>query len=74
MQLGQLASGDEEEERKQRDFKSLLNKLTPEKYQVILQKMVDVGIDTLQTLYGFIDQVTGRTPLYSCNGILCSTA
>ena len=58
LQLGRRISENPEEEERQREFKSLLNKLTPEKYDVIYKKMLDVGIKAPLTLYGLIDQVS----------------
>lgn len=54
---GQIQSEDPEEEKKQKEFKSLLNKVTPEKYEVIHARINAVGIEKAITLQGLIDQV-----------------
>lgn len=58
LQLGRLMSEDPEEEERQRQYKSLLNKLTPEKYETILDKMMTIEVTQPLTLYGLIDQVS----------------
>ena len=55
--VGAVSPDDPEEARKQRDFKSLLNKITPEKYDVIRDKILAVGIETPATLDGLIGLV-----------------
>ena len=57
MQLGALVSSDPEEEKRQKDFKSLLNKLTLDNYATIKDKIVAVGIASETTMNGLIDQV-----------------
>ena len=58
VQIGKLSSEDPVEERKQKEIKSLLNKVTPEKFDVIFKKLLDVtGTDNITTLRGLIDQV-----------------
>ncbi len=57
VQLGAIVSNDPEEERRQKDFKSLLNKLTLDNYGTIKDKIVAVGIASETTLKGLIDQV-----------------
>lgn len=57
MQRGRLLSENPEEEKKQKEIKSLLNKITPEKYTVIRDKIVACNIDTPMSLRGLIDQV-----------------
>ena len=47
----------DEEERKQRSFKSILNKLTPQNFEKLLEKVLDEGISTAQTLIGLIAQL-----------------
>ena len=47
----------DEEERKQRSFKSILNKLTPHNFEKLLEKVLDEGISTAQTLIGLIAQL-----------------
>ncbi|CAL8464440.1 g3975 [Coccomyxa elongata] len=55
--LGLLVSEDPEEEKRQKEFKSFLNKITPDNYETILEKIIAVGIDSPGTLQGLIDQV-----------------
>lgn len=55
---GQIQTDDPEEEKKQKEFKSLLNKLTPEKYETIRNKLLAVGIEQAITLQGLIDQAS----------------
>ena len=57
MQRGKLISENPEEEKKQKELKSLLNKITPEKYAVIRDKILAVGVNTVLSLKGLIDQV-----------------
>lgn len=52
-----LISENPEEEKKQKLIKSLLNKITPEKYDVIRGKLLATNIDSPLSLYGLIDQV-----------------
>ena len=63
LQLGALVSEDPEEEKRQKDFKSFLNKLTLDNYDTIKDKIVAVGIVSEATLIGLIDQVRLRTAL-----------
>ncbi len=56
-QLGLLVSEDPEEEKRQKEFKSFLNKITPDNYETIREKIIAVGIDSPATLQGLIDQV-----------------
>jgi len=58
----------DEEEKKQREFKSLLNKLTPENFGKLLEKVVDVGITEPKTLMGLIGQMFDKAltePIFS---------
>ncbi len=59
-QLGLLVSEDPEEEKRQKEFKSFLNKITPDNYETIREKIIAVGIDSPGTLQGLIDQA--RSP------------
>ena len=52
-----MISENPDEEKKQRDIKALLNKITPEKYDVIKDKLLRSNIDSPLSLYGLIDQV-----------------
>ncbi|KAK9820051.1 hypothetical protein WJX72_005497 [[Myrmecia] bisecta] len=56
-EVGKVLSDDPDEERKQKEIKSLLNKVTPEKFDKIFDQMVAVGIATPKTLRGLINQV-----------------
>ena len=47
----------DEEEKKQRAFKGILNKLTPENFDKLLEKILEEGIDEAQTLMGLIGQL-----------------
>ena len=58
LQRGKLISENPEEEKKQKNIKSLLNKITPEKYAVIRDKLLAAEIDSPLSLYGLIDQVS----------------
>ncbi|CAK0783381.1 hypothetical protein CVIRNUC_006580 [Coccomyxa viridis] len=55
--LGATSSDDPDEEKRQKEFKSLLNKLTLDNYETIKDKIVSVGIVSVTTLKGLIDQV-----------------
>ena len=55
-QVGKLRTDDPEEEKKQKDFKSMLNKLTPNNQEKLLQKFLAVGITQAKTLRNLIDQ------------------
>ena len=58
----------DEEEKKQREFKSLLNKLTPENFGKLLEKVIDVGITEPKTLIGLIGQMFDKAltePIFS---------
>jgi hypothetical protein len=48
---------DPEEEAKQRTFKGILNKLTPDNFERLSQQLLDVGITEAKTLIGLIAQV-----------------
>ena len=61
LQLGALVSEDPDEEKRQKDFKSLLNKLTLDNYATIKDKIEAVGITSETTLKGLIDQVRCMT-------------
>lgn len=58
----------DEEEKKQREFKSLLNKLTPENFGKLLEKIIAVGITEPKTLLGLISQMFEKAltePIFS---------
>lgn len=63
MQRGAFVTDDPEEEKRQKEFKSLLNKITPDNYQTIKEKILAVGINNPVTLTGLISQVR--------NNLLC---
>lgn len=46
-----------EQVKKQKAVKGLLNKITPEKFDKILEDLVSVGYETEETESGLIDQV-----------------
>jgi len=48
---------DDEEQKRQRSFKGILNKLTPDNFEKLLEKMLDVGIAEAATLVGLIGQL-----------------
>lgn len=48
---------DDEEEKRQRSFKAILNKLTPDNFEKLLEKLLDVGITEAATLVGLIGQL-----------------
>lgn len=52
-----MTTDDPNEEEKQRAFKALLNKLTPEKYDAIKKKVLEVEIISPHTLAGLVIQV-----------------
>ena len=57
LQLGQIEGDNPEEIKKQRAIKGLLNKITPDKFEKILNDIISVGYETEQTESGLIDQV-----------------
>lgn len=74
VQRGKLISENPEEEKKQKNIKSLLNKITPEKYVVIRDKLLAAEIDSPLSLYGLIDQVSFACFRYtksSCHRNIC---
>ena len=54
---GMDKSAMDEEERKQRSFKSILNKLTPQNFEKLLEKVLEEGISAAETLIGLIAQL-----------------
>lgn len=58
VQAGVVEGENVEEVKKQKAIKGLLNKITPEKFDKILQDIIDVGYETEQTESGLIDQVS----------------
>jgi translation initiation factor 4G len=48
---------DDEEQKRQRAFKAILNKLTPDNFEKLLEKILDVGITEVETLVGLIGQL-----------------
>ena len=54
--MGKLRTDDPDEEKKQKEFKSMLNKLTPNNQEKLLQKFLAVGITQAKTLRNLIDQ------------------
>ena len=56
LQRGRLISEDPEEELRQKQIKALLNKITPEKYQTIMERLLEVQLPVALSLSGLIDQ------------------
>ena len=52
-----IGTVDDEEEKRQRSFKAILNKLTPDNFEKLLEKLLDVGITEAITLVGLIGQL-----------------
>lgn len=52
-----IGTVDDEEEKRQRSFKAILNKLTPDNFEKLLEKLLDVGITEAATLVGLIGQL-----------------
>ncbi|KAI8471249.1 MAG: MIF4G domain-containing protein [Monoraphidium minutum] len=55
--VGLVLSDDPEEEGKQKAFKGVLNKLTPDNFERLTQQLLDVGITQAKTLVGLIGQI-----------------
>ncbi len=60
-QIGKTQSDDPEEEKKQKEFKSMLNKITLDNYETLRDKITSVGIASAVTLRGLIDQARAHT-------------
>ncbi|GIL90582.1 hypothetical protein Vretifemale_18213 [Volvox reticuliferus] len=56
-QAGISTAEDPEEEKKQKTFKGILNKLTPDNYDKLKQQILAVPITHQKTLEGFINQI-----------------
>ena len=56
-QAGEVVGDNPEQIKKQKAVKGLLNKITPEKFDKILEDLVNVGYETEETESGLIDQV-----------------
>lgn len=67
--VGVTRTDDPEEENKQRGFKGILNKLTPDNFERLSQQLLDVGITEAKTLVGLIAQVHWAYWGYYC--MLC---
>ena len=52
-----IGTVDDEEQKRQRSFKAILNKLTPDNFEKLLEKLLDVGITEAITLVGLIGQL-----------------
>jgi hypothetical protein len=65
LQAGMTVTDDPEEEAKQRSFKGVLNKLTPDNFERLSQQLLDVGITEAKTLIGLIAQV----PVFAAYGL-----
>lgn len=57
MQPGLVEGDNPEETKKQKSIKGLLNKLTPEMFDKILDDVIDVGYEREETMSGLVDQV-----------------
>ncbi|KAI8467672.1 MAG: MIF4G domain-containing protein [Monoraphidium minutum] len=55
--VGAVITDDPEEEAKQKAFKGVLNKLTPDNFERLTQQLLDVGIGAAKTLVGLIGQI-----------------
>ncbi|CAG9459982.1 unnamed protein product [Pedinophyceae sp. YPF-701] len=55
--IGQVSGDDPEEEKRQKTFKSLLNKLTPDNFEKLLDKILNVEMPQKVTLVGLVDQI-----------------
>lgn len=73
MQVGVTRTDDPEEESKQKAFKGILNKLTPDNFERLSQQLLDVGITEAKTLIGLIAQVSSSL-WYTSRVILLSAA
>ena len=57
VQIGKTRTDDPIEETKQKAFMSQLNKLTPDNFEKISGKILEVGIEQAKTLRSLFDQV-----------------
>ena len=69
-QIGKVRTDDPEEETKQKAFKSHLNKLTPDNFDRLSAKILEVGIEQAKTLRSLIDQVSGLCLSHFCCNML----
>jgi MIF4G domain len=58
--MGAYRTDDPEEEKKQREFKSNINKLTLDNFERIFGKMAAIPVTNKQTLMGFVDQIFNK--------------
>eukprot|EP00210_Caulerpa_lentillifera_P005026 g4800.t1 len=70
--VGGYQTDDREEEKRQKTFKGLLNKLTPDNFEKMFEKFKEIEISDPKTLRGLIDQIFDKAliettfcPLYS---------
>ena len=61
--FGKNQRDNREEDRKQEELNSILNKITPRNYQTLRDKLVAVGISSAITLRGLVDQASTSTTL-----------
>ena len=61
--LGQVRTDDPEEEARQKAFKSVLNKLTPENFERLTFKLLETPIPRKLTLEGLVDQIFDKALL-----------
>lgn len=57
-QVGSVVTDNPEEEKRQKELKSLLNRVTPEKYDTIKARILGVGLQSAVTMQGFVCQVS----------------
>ena len=76
--VGQTKTDDPEEEKRQKEIKSVLNKLTPQNFDKLYVKLTEIEISSEKTLVGLIDQIFDKSlteptfcPLYAelCNAV-----
>jgi len=59
--VGQTQSSDPEEEKKQKEIISVLNKLTPQNFDKLILKLVEIKFDQEKSLVGLIDQIFDKS-------------
>ena len=72
MQPGLVEGDKSEESKKQKTIKALLNKITPQNFDKILDGIIDVGYDREETLLGLVNQVVSPSlqPSFLLSGLL----
>ena len=59
--VGQTQSEDPEEEKKQKEIKSVLNKLTPQNFDKLVLRLIDIKFTQERSLVGLIDQIFDKS-------------